>query len=109
MLKAQSLSAANSKPPSTTPPNTAMQRTTFCIPRISSHDVEVGRNDPCHCGSGKKFKRCHGAPVNDDDALIIDDATKAKVFAQFDRMEDRCVKATARSRCACKMHSYSER
>jgi preprotein translocase subunit SecA len=21
----------------------------------------VGRNDPCHCGSGKKFKRCHGA------------------------------------------------
>ena len=22
---------------------------------------KVGRNDPCHCGSGKKFKRCHGA------------------------------------------------
>jgi preprotein translocase subunit SecA len=22
---------------------------------------EVGRNDPCPCGSGKKFKRCHGA------------------------------------------------
>jgi preprotein translocase subunit SecA len=21
----------------------------------------VGRNDPCWCGSGKKFKRCHGA------------------------------------------------
>ena len=21
---------------------------------------EVGRNDPCHCGSGKKFKKCHG-------------------------------------------------
>jgi len=21
----------------------------------------LGRNDPCHCGSGKKFKRCHGA------------------------------------------------
>lgn len=20
-----------------------------------------GRNDPCHCGSGKKFKQCHGA------------------------------------------------
>jgi SEC-C motif-containing protein len=19
-----------------------------------------GRNDPCHCGSGKKFKKCHG-------------------------------------------------
>jgi len=22
---------------------------------------EVGRNDPCPCGSGKKYKRCHGA------------------------------------------------
>jgi uncharacterized protein YecA (UPF0149 family) len=21
---------------------------------------EVGRNDPCPCGSGQKFKRCHG-------------------------------------------------
>jgi preprotein translocase subunit SecA len=21
---------------------------------------KIGRNDPCHCGSGKKFKRCHG-------------------------------------------------
>ncbi|MBD8627636.1 SEL1-like repeat protein [Oxalobacteraceae sp. CFBP 8755] len=22
--------------------------------------AELGRNDPCHCGSAKKFKRCHG-------------------------------------------------
>lgn len=22
---------------------------------------KVGRNDPCPCGSGKKFKKCHGA------------------------------------------------
>ncbi|MDE2291720.1 MAG: YchJ family protein, partial [Elusimicrobia bacterium] len=22
---------------------------------------DVGRNDPCSCGSGKKFKKCHGA------------------------------------------------
>lgn len=21
----------------------------------------IGRNDPCHCGSGKKYKKCHGA------------------------------------------------
>ncbi|PIU99509.1 MAG: hypothetical protein COY22_01195 [Candidatus Tagabacteria bacterium CG_4_10_14_0_2_um_filter_40_13] len=20
----------------------------------------MGRNDPCWCGSGKKYKRCHG-------------------------------------------------
>jgi preprotein translocase subunit SecA len=23
----------------------------------------VGRNDPCPCGSGKKFKKCHGVNV----------------------------------------------
>lgn len=25
--------------------------------------VRTGRNDPCHCGSGKKHKKCCGAPV----------------------------------------------
>ncbi|NTW28684.1 MAG: preprotein translocase subunit SecA [Coriobacteriia bacterium] len=25
--------------------------------------ANVGRNDPCPCGSGKKFKKCHGAMV----------------------------------------------
>ncbi|MFQ5606595.1 MAG: SEC-C metal-binding domain-containing protein, partial [Candidatus Zixiibacteriota bacterium] len=24
-------------------------------------EAKVGRNDPCPCGSGKKFKKCHGA------------------------------------------------
>jgi preprotein translocase subunit SecA len=26
--------------------------------------AKVGRNDPCPCGSGKKFKKCHGAAVS---------------------------------------------
>ncbi|HUV38072.1 MAG TPA: SEC-C metal-binding domain-containing protein, partial [Planctomycetota bacterium] len=25
------------------------------------HDKKVGRNDPCPCGSGKKYKKCCGA------------------------------------------------
>lgn len=31
-------------------------------PKPSTRTVEKipGRNDPCHCGSGKKFKKCHG-------------------------------------------------
>ena len=29
--------------------------------RRVSADEQLGRNDPCWCGSGKKFKRCHGA------------------------------------------------
>jgi preprotein translocase subunit SecA len=28
--------------------------------RVDEHDA-LGRNDPCWCGSGKKFKKCHGA------------------------------------------------
>lgn len=41
------------------------------VPRISTGlgalgaampvGAEVGRNEPCPCGSGKKYKKCHGA------------------------------------------------
>ena len=24
------------------------------------HEIKLGRNDPCYCGSGKKYKKCHG-------------------------------------------------
>ncbi len=27
---------------------------------IKREGEKVGRNDPCHCGSGKKYKKCHG-------------------------------------------------
>ncbi len=30
-------------------------------PMVKSADQNLGRNDPCWCGSGKKYKRCHGA------------------------------------------------
>ena len=32
-------------------------------PRIATvrKEAESGRNDPCPCGSGKKYKKCHGA------------------------------------------------
>jgi preprotein translocase subunit SecA len=26
---------------------------------------KIGRNDPCPCGSGKKYKKCHGAHLDD--------------------------------------------
>ena len=31
-------------------------------PRITRQPskLKVGRNDPCPCGSGKKYKQCHG-------------------------------------------------
>jgi preprotein translocase subunit SecA len=30
-------------------------------PIVKSDKENIGRNDPCWCGSGKKFKKCHGA------------------------------------------------
>lgn len=30
-----------------------------------NQQTKIGRNDPCHCGSGKKFKKCHGAPMSE--------------------------------------------
>ncbi|HEY1694882.1 MAG TPA: preprotein translocase subunit SecA [Polyangiaceae bacterium] len=36
---------------------------------------KVGRNDPCPCGSGQKFKKCHGAALEDDEGGGGDDAT----------------------------------
>jgi len=29
--------------------------------RVVDDEHQLGRNDPCWCGSGKKFKKCHGA------------------------------------------------
>ncbi len=29
---------------------------------------KVGRNDPCPCGSGKKYKKCHGKDENEEAA-----------------------------------------
>jgi preprotein translocase subunit SecA len=31
------------------------------LPVVKSEREKLGRNDPCWCGSGKKFKFCHGA------------------------------------------------
>ena len=44
-------------------PSTAER--TWKPPRARTDDfARVGRNDPCPCGSGRKFKRCHGDPRN---------------------------------------------
>jgi len=30
-------------------------------PVVKSAEQKIGQNDPCHCGSGRKFKQCHGS------------------------------------------------
>lgn len=33
----------------------------YHVEQVKRDTPKLGRNDPCHCGSGKKFKNCHGA------------------------------------------------
>lgn len=33
----------------------------FLAAEEAARFADVGRNDPCLCGSGLKFKKCHGA------------------------------------------------
>ena len=35
-----------------------VQRTTQASPQASPRSAKIGRNDPCPCGSGKKYKKC---------------------------------------------------
>jgi SEC-C motif-containing protein len=47
----------------------------------SDKQQKVGRNDPCPCGSGKKYKRCHGAPT----ASLGADASEFPLGSRLDR------------------------
>ncbi len=37
------------------------ERERYRVDTVRREAPKVGRNDPCPCGSGRKFKRCHGA------------------------------------------------
>jgi preprotein translocase subunit SecA len=50
--------AANSGPRG---PDAVLSSSLGPVGRATAAVPEVGRNDPCPCGSGKKYKKCHGA------------------------------------------------
>ena len=45
------------QPPEPAPPQQQAETGT----RVKDEHEKIGRNDPCWCGSGKKYKKCHGA------------------------------------------------
>ena len=50
---------------------------------------KVGRNDPCPCGSGKKFKKCHGdvtAQASPNQPILDEEALKKKL-AQIEALQ----------------------
>ena len=63
LQKIQQVAKRNGRPaPSTpeTPENPQPQSDQHCAKRNPDPYPEAGRNSPCPCGSGKKYKRCCG-------------------------------------------------
>jgi preprotein translocase subunit SecA len=54
MAAAAGAAPAAAGPATAEPPAPVQQR------RVDESET-IGRNDPCWCGSGKKYKKCHGA------------------------------------------------
>jgi tetratricopeptide (TPR) repeat protein len=55
--------------------------------------IKTGRNDPCHCGSGKKYKRCclQKDQIAESAALALAAAAaRAAEAAQHDHNHDGC-------------------
>jgi preprotein translocase subunit SecA len=50
---AQAAAAGDEAPPDAIEPESN-------TPVVKSAEQKVGRNEPCWCGSGKKYKLCHG-------------------------------------------------
>ena len=48
------------------PPAAAQERRPPVVQPVKRDQPKVGRNDPCPCGSGKKYKKCHGSAEGDD-------------------------------------------
>lgn len=50
---------------------------------------KIGRNDPCPCGSGRKFKHCHGGVQHTLPALLARDRVEKQVIEQGRRLLER--------------------
>jgi preprotein translocase subunit SecA len=57
-----------------------LREQTAAVPQPTRRPVtaapRIGRNDPCPCGSGKKFKKCHGAILEEEGAADDADETQ---------------------------------
>jgi preprotein translocase subunit SecA len=54
------LFASSRRVPAPPPVSPGINSSVGPVGRATAAVPEVGRNDPCPCGSGKKYKKCHG-------------------------------------------------
>ena len=57
--------------------------------------MKIGRNDPCWCGSGKKYKSCHAAfddrlKAYRDQGITVPDHSMLKTPAQIAKIRESC-------------------
>ncbi len=50
---------------------------------------KIGRNDPCFCGSGRKFKHCHGGVQHTLPAVVARDRVKKEIIEQGRRLFEK--------------------
>ena len=61
---------------------------------IVRNQPKVGRNDPCPCGSGKKFKKCCGKETNEPVADVGKDGGVGKAIAWLSSRHAKAVKTS---------------
>lgn len=78
------------------------------IPEFSE---KIGRNDPCPCGSKKKFKKCHGHHTDAPDASIFEIGAKTRSISRKGEcmapecLHDECSKGVISSHTVSKSGS----
>jgi len=60
ILKKRNTKARKNNRPSSPRQRKRRTKRNQCLPADNQKFNEVGRNDPCPCGSGKKYKKCCG-------------------------------------------------
>ncbi|MEO8876907.1 MAG: SEC-C metal-binding domain-containing protein, partial [Polyangiaceae bacterium] len=73
-VEGEDLDAGNSNPPPAGSRRPPPQQARVVQPPART-GPKIGRNDPCPCGSGQKFKKCHGAVLEEEGAADADDAS----------------------------------
>ncbi len=67
--------------------------------------MKLGRNDPCHCGSGKKYKYCHYEEDRAKEAKALQEESAARAAAAAEEGDEGDDKNAARAKStAAKAH-----
>jgi preprotein translocase subunit SecA len=69
------LAGGEEETPAAAPRASARPQPRVAVQPVRRDSPKIGRNDPCPCGSGQKFKKCHGAALDDEPDGGGDDAT----------------------------------